>query len=32
MKRERRETDDFEMKKYLVVKEKYFVKMSLFQE
>ena len=32
LKRERPETDDFEIKEYLVVKEKYLVNISLFQE
>ena len=32
MKRERPETDDFAIKKYLVVKEKFFVEISIFQE
>ena len=32
LKRERPETDDFEIKEYLVVKEKYLANISLFQE
>ena len=32
LKRESPETDDFAIKKYLVVKEKYLVEISIFQK
>ena len=32
LKRERLETDDIAIKKYLLVKEKYLVEISIFQE